>query len=42
MNLWRRLLCSLFHGKHHILTPWGIHHYFAECRRCGRQWDVSE
>jgi hypothetical protein len=38
----KRLICAMFHWRHHDMTPWGIHHYYCRCLKCGREWDEYE
>ncbi len=37
-----RFWCWLTHGKHHWSEPWGMHHYYCGCNKCGRRWDIFE
>lgn len=36
-SLWRRIICTVFHRRHHRLTI-SFHCYSAKCLRCGNAW----
>ena len=40
MSRLKRVWCTMFHWGSAVIEPWGIHHYFARCNKCGRQWDI--
>lgn len=37
MNLWRRILCRLFHRDYHYYVPI-YHSYSVHCNKCGHRW----
>jgi hypothetical protein len=41
-TLWERIKCNLFHRRHWLAIPYGMHRYECECRACGRYWARTE